>query len=97
MKFMTETAGKFAGLDVPSPGYHYRLTIHISRLDITNTGTGVVEADWEIVPRSPAGEIIRCQTRFSMSGPVATDQSIARFERALLDRLAGEIDVSSLR
>lgn len=74
----------------------YRLMVHISRLDITTTGTGVVEADWEIVPHGASAEIIRRRIRFTMNGSVATDQDIARFERALLDRLAGEIDVSEL-
>jgi uncharacterized protein len=75
----------------------YRLMIHIDRLDITGGGTGTVEANWEIVPRSASGKIIRRRTSFSMNGAVGTDRGIVDFERALLDRLASQIDVSDLR
>jgi uncharacterized protein len=75
----------------------YRMIVHIDRLDIMSSGTGVVEADWEIVPRGASGEIIRRRTRFSMNGAVGTDEAVVHFERLLLDRLAGEIDVSSMK
>jgi uncharacterized protein len=74
----------------------YRLWIHVSRLDVTSDGTGTVDATWQIIPRSASAEIIRGRTGFSMSGTVATDQGIAHLEGALLDRLSGEIDISSL-
>ncbi len=69
----------------------YRLIVNVSRLDVTSAGTGVVEADWEIVPRSASEEIIRRRTRFSMNGAVGTDEAVVNFERALLGRLASEI------
>lgn len=75
----------------------YRLMVNISRLEITSSGAGIVEADWEIVPRSTSGEIIRRRIQFSESGPVTTDQDVVRFERSLLDQLADTIDISSLR
>jgi len=62
-----------------------------------SSGTGIVEAEWEIIPQHTQTEIVRRRTRFIMDGSVATDQSMAHFERALLDRLADQIDVSSLR
>ncbi len=74
----------------------YRLMIHISRLDITSTGTGTLEADWEIVPRSASEAVIRRRIRFTMNGSVETDERVAHFERALLERLSREIDDSTL-
>lgn len=71
----------------------YRLMVRISRLDITRAGTGTVEAYWEIVPSSDSGGIIRGRVRFTMQGSVATDPDVADFERALLVRLADNIDV----
>jgi uncharacterized protein len=74
----------------------YWLTVHISRLDISSTGTGTVDADWEIVPRNVAVPVLRHRVHFAMSGAVGTDERVARFERRLLERLARAIDFSSL-
>jgi uncharacterized lipoprotein YmbA len=74
----------------------YRLLVHISRLDITNTGTGTVEAVWEIVPHDACEAVTRRRTQFTMSAAVGTDERVARFERSLLARLASDIDISSL-
>jgi uncharacterized protein len=74
----------------------YRLLVHISRLDITTTGTGTVEAVWEIVPQDAGEAIIRRRIRFTMSGAVGTDEGVARFERSLLERLSSGIDISHL-
>ena len=83
--------------DQPQPrAPDYRLRVHISQLDITSTGTGIVAAAWEAVPLDVSAEILRGKTRFTLNGSVATDQDVARFERELFVRLAGEIDVSSL-
>lgn len=71
----------------------YRLVVHISRLDITSTGTGVMEADWVLVPNGTSGEITRHRIQFIAHGSVSSDESVARFERALFDRLASAIDV----
>jgi uncharacterized protein len=70
----------------------YRLIVHIDRLDITSSGRGLVEADWEIVPRGACGEVVRRRTGFTMNGAVGTDEAIVRFERRLLVRLASEIE-----
>jgi uncharacterized lipoprotein YmbA len=74
----------------------YRLLVHISRLDITNTGTGTVEAVWELVPADACEAVIRHRSQFTMSAAVDTDERVARFERALLERLASDIDISSV-
>lgn len=83
--------------DQPQAGTaDYRLLVHISRLDITNTGEGSVEADWEIVPHDTCGAVMRRRIQFTMSAAVGTDEAVARFERSLLERLASAIDISSL-
>jgi len=69
----------------------YRLLVHVDRLDITSSGAGIVDADWELIPRNASGEVRR-RTHFEMTGTVGTDEAIVHFERALLDRLASEID-----
>ncbi len=73
----------------------YRLLMDVSQLDITSSGMGVVQADWEIIPRCSSTQVIRGRAGFAMRGAVATDQDVARFERALLVRLADQIDVDS--
>jgi hypothetical protein len=74
----------------------YWLTVHISRLDISSIGAGTVDADWEIVPGNAPAPIIRRRIQFTMRGVVGTDDRVASFERTLLERLAREIDFSSL-
>lgn len=74
----------------------YRLIVHVDRLDITSSGTGLVEADWEIVPRGATREIIRGRTQFSMQGAVGSDEAVVQFERLLFNKLASEIDISSM-
>jgi uncharacterized protein len=74
----------------------YRLIVHVDRLDITSSGTGLVEADWEIVPHGASREIIRGRTQFRMQGAVGSDEAVVHFERLLFERLASEIDVSSM-
>jgi uncharacterized protein len=84
--------------DQPQPrAPDYRLRVHISQLDIASTGTGIMAADWEAIPLDVSGEILRGKTRFTLNGSVARDQDVVRFEREFFVRLAGEIDVSSLR
>jgi uncharacterized protein len=73
----------------------YRLIIRIDRLDITSSGTGLVEAHWEIVPRGASQEVIRRRAQFSMTGAVGSDEAVVQLERRLLDRLASEIDSGS--
>jgi len=75
----------------PAQPPDYRLLVHVDRLDITSSGAGIVDADWQLVPRNASGEIRR-RTHFEMTGTVGTDEAIVHFERALLDRLASEID-----
>nr|WP_294504594.1 PqiC family protein [uncultured Rhodopila sp.] len=75
----------------------YRLVINISRLDVTASGTAVLDTDWTIVPRDAAKAVLRDRVRLTASGPVATDQDVVALIGGLLDRLAAAIDVAGLR
>nr|WP_294547322.1 PqiC family protein [uncultured Rhodopila sp.] len=75
----------------------YRVLINISRLDVTASGTAVLEADWTIVPRDAAKPVLRDRVRLTASGPVATDQDVVTLVGGLLDRLAAAIDLAGLR
>jgi uncharacterized protein len=75
----------------------YRILINISRLDVTADGAATLEADWQIVPRDPAMPTRRDRAGFSVAGPVATDQDVVTLEETVLDRLAGAINITSLR
>lgn len=81
----------------PAGQSDYEISIHIGTLDVTSSGTAVVVADWQIVPRATRGPIVRDQIRFTMQGSVANDRSIVRLQTRLFERLASAIDVSSLR
>jgi len=77
----------------------YRLSINISRLDVTTeqAGRATLDADWLIVPRDPALPARRDRIRLSADGPVATDQAVVTLETTLLTRLAHAIDITRLR
>lgn len=72
----------------------YRLFITISTLDVTNDGTGTLEADWLVVPRTgPASQ--RRRGRFTTTGPVATDQDVVQLNTALLQQLSDAVAASA--
>jgi uncharacterized lipoprotein YmbA len=75
----------------------YRVLINISRLDVITGGVATLEADWLIAPHDPATPTRRNRARFTVTGPVATDQQVVTLEEKLLDQLAGAIDISALR
>lgn len=74
-----------------------RIFITISTLDVTRAGVVTLEADWTIVPRSPAQPTRRQRARFTAVGPVATDQDVVVLMQSVLKKLASAIDVASLR
>ena len=75
----------------------YRVLINISRLDVTTSGVATLEADWLIAPHDSATPTRRNRARFTVTGPVATDQQVVTLEEKLLDQLAAAIDISALR
>ena len=75
----------------------YRVIINISRLDVTTGGVATLEADWLIAPHDSATPTRRNRARFTVTGPVATDQQVVTLEEKLLDQLAAAIDISALR
>jgi hypothetical protein len=75
--------------DTPS----YRVMINIGRLDVTAAGVATLDADWLVVPADPRSPTLRDRGRFSATGPVATDQDVVTLVGAVLDQLAGAIDI----
>lgn len=71
----------------------YRVMIQIARLDVTNGGLAMMDANWQILPRDPERRAIRGRAEMRLSGPTATDRDIVRLETALFERLADAIDV----
>ncbi len=73
-----------------------RVLIDIGRLDIASTGVGALDADWQVVPRDPNIPTERNRASFSLTGPVATDRDVVVLIGALLDKLAGAIEIPGL-
>jgi uncharacterized lipoprotein YmbA len=75
--------------DTPS----YRVLINIGRLEVTAAGVATLDADWMIVPREAGAPTLRDRGHFSVTGPVATDADVVALLGAVLDQLAGAIDI----
>jgi uncharacterized lipoprotein YmbA len=75
----------------------YRLMVNINRLDVADTGTATIDADWLIVPHDAAIPTRRNRTRFTDTGPVTSNQDVVTLIGRLLDHIAGAIDVTGLR
>ena len=69
----------------------YRVLVNISRLDVSASGVATLDADWLIVPRDGNAPARRNRLRFSVAGPVATDQDVVTLVGLLLDQLAGAL------
>jgi hypothetical protein len=69
----------------------YRVLVNISRLDVSASGVATLDADWLIVPRDGNAPARRNRLRFSVAGPVATDQDVVTLVGLLLDHLAGAL------
>jgi uncharacterized protein len=72
------------------------ICINISRLDIGADGTGVLEADWTIVPADPRQPERQQRVRIVQSGSVATDADVVALLGQLVDALAADIDAGPL-
>jgi hypothetical protein len=72
----------------------YRVLVNIGRLDVNASGVATLDADWQIVPHNATEATRRDRLHVSLTGPVATDQEVVTLVGALLDRLAGAIDIS---
>ena len=76
--------------DTPS----FRVLVNIGRLDVTTAGVATLDADWMIVPRDAAARTVRDRGHFTATGPVATDQDVVKLLGAVLDQLAGAINIA---
>jgi len=72
------------------------IRINISRLDVGADGTGVLEADWTIVPGNPRQPERQQRVRIVQSGAVATDADVVALLGQLVDALAADIDAGPL-
>jgi len=68
-----------------------RLSVNVSRLDITHDGQGTLEADWAIIPRDEHLPIKHQRAVFTTQGNVSTDTGNAALTRNLLEQLASRI------
>lgn len=75
----------------------YEITVDVSRLDVSSAGQGVMDADWQIIPRADTKHIVRDRVRVTLEGSVASDKGIVGLESRLFERLAASIDISGLR
>lgn len=68
-----------------------RLEITITRLDITQAGSGALEASWRVLPRDPHAPIVQRRGAFSATGPTRTDAGTVALTRRLVEALAAGI------
>lgn len=83
------------GLQTAAPDYE--ISVHVSRLDVSSAGEGVMDADWQIIPRTGTRHIVRDRVRITLEGSVANDEGVVGLEGRLFERLAVSIDISGLR
>jgi hypothetical protein len=69
----------------------FRLTVNISRLDVSDDGTAVLDANWTIVPRNQNIPLKHGRITLSEKGAVATDEDVVVLTNRILDRLADRI------
>ncbi|HVZ08815.1 MAG TPA: PqiC family protein [Rhodopila sp.] len=81
----------------PTDATAMTLRVSISRLTVGSDGTGVLDADWAVVPRDDRSPERRQRTRIVLDGPVGTDQDVVALTGALVDRLAAEINLGTIR
>ena len=70
-----------------------RISVTINQLDVTSAGSGMLDADWQTIPRDPRQPSRRARGRFTANGPVATDQDVVTLMTNLLLQLADAMDV----
>jgi uncharacterized lipoprotein YmbA len=70
-----------------------RVLVSITKLDITAQGAAEITADWQIVPENSQSSVTRDRARFSLSGPVTTDQDVVALEGKLIGKLAESISL----
>ena len=84
--------------DQPQAGTpSYRITVNISRLDVTADGAAALEADWQIIPGNPAMPARRDRASLRATGPVAADGDVVALIGTVLGQLAERIGIAALR
>lgn len=72
-----------------------RLSVNVTRLDVTRAGDGTLEADWALIPADERRPVLRQRARFTAQGDVSTDGGVAALTRDLLGRLDERIAVTT--
>ena len=68
-----------------------RLSINVTRLDITQNGQGTLDADWTLVPADEHRDVSRARGVFTASGATTTDGGNVALTEQLLNALAQRI------
>jgi uncharacterized lipoprotein YmbA len=68
-----------------------RITISITRLEVTSGGAASVVADWVMIPQDPSTPSLRFRREFGAAGSVATDHDVVMLEPEVLNRLAASM------
>ena len=72
-----------------------RLSVVITRLDITSEGHGTLEADWSFIPSEEQKPIVRHRAVFSTQGQSTTDAGNAALTHSLVEQLSTAISASA--
>ena len=76
---------------------NYEISVHVGELDVSSAGEALMDADWQIIPRTGIKHIVRGRVRITLQGSVASDEGVVGLEGRLFERLAASFDISGLR
>lgn len=75
----------------------YRVVINVARLEVLRDGSGMLEADWQIIPADAVQPVARDRGRFVSQGLAGGNDVVVARIGNLLDQLAQAINVAGLR
>lgn len=71
-----------------------RVQVNISRLDVDENGSAILDANWAVLPLDPNKPLIRDRVHLSETGDVSTDANIAALMRKMIIELANHVNQS---
>lgn len=73
-----------------------QILVNISKFDIEQqpdkTGSGILEANWSIIPTDEHKAIYKQKAAFTIQGSITSDSDVIKLEQALLTQLANQIN-----
>jgi uncharacterized protein len=75
----------------------YRISIRVSRLDVTKNGRASMDADWQILPNDRDRRSTEGRAQIRLAGSTATDVDTVRLESTMFERLADAISLPAAR